>query len=37
VFEKVKGSNRGYYYAYFWNPELKKLKKRYIGKSLPVL
>jgi hypothetical protein len=36
-FEKMKGSNRGYYYAYFWNPELRKLKKRYIGKSLPVL
>jgi hypothetical protein len=35
--ETVKGSNRGYYYAYFWNPELRKLKKRYIGKSLPVL
>jgi hypothetical protein len=35
--ETVKGSNRGYYYAYFWNPELRKLKKRYIGKSLPIL
>jgi LAS superfamily LD-carboxypeptidase LdcB len=26
-FEKVKGSNRGYWHAYFWNPELRKLKK----------
>jgi hypothetical protein len=35
--EKVKGSNRSYWHAYFWIPQLKKLKKRYIGKSLPVL
>ena len=35
--ETVKGSNRSYWHAYFWNPELRKLKKRYIGKSLPVL
>ena len=35
--EKVKGSNRGYWHAYFWIPQLKKLKKRYIGKSLPIL
>jgi len=25
------------WHAYFWIPQLKKLKKRYIGKSLPVL
>jgi hypothetical protein len=37
VFEKVKGSNRSYWHAYFWIPQLKKLKKRYIGKSLPIL
>ena len=35
--ETVKGSNRSYWHAYFWIPQLKKLKKRYIGKSLPVL
>jgi hypothetical protein len=37
-FEKAKGRGIGYFYAYFWNPELGKLKKRYIGKVLlPVL
>jgi hypothetical protein len=35
--ETVKGSNRSYWHAYFWIPQLKKLKKRYIGKSLPIL
>jgi hypothetical protein len=35
--ETVKDSNRSYWHAYFWMPQLKKLKKRYIGKSLPIL
>jgi hypothetical protein len=26
---KVKGSQQRYWYAYFWNPQLKKLKKIY--------
>jgi hypothetical protein len=39
-YEKVKCSrkcihNHQYFYAYYWNPTTKKLKKKYIGKELP--
>lgn len=31
-----KHDNHYYFYAYWWNRTLKKLKKKYIGKHLPV-
>jgi hypothetical protein len=39
-YEKVKCSrkcihNHQYFYAYYWNPTTKKLRKKYIGKKLP--
>jgi hypothetical protein len=39
-YEKVKCSkhcihNHQYFYAYYWDPNTKKLKKKYIGKELP--
>lgn len=39
-YEKVKCSrdcihNHEYFYAYYWNPITKKLRKKYIGKELP--
>lgn len=41
-FERVKCCktcihNHKYFYAYFWNANSRKLKKKYIGKTLPVI
>jgi hypothetical protein len=39
-YEKIKCSKdyihyHQYFYAYYWNPTTKKLRKKYIGKELP--
>ena len=33
--KKCKHKTHKYFYAYFWDPVIKKLKKKYIGKHLP--
>ena len=33
--KKCRHKTHKYFYAYFWDPVIKKLKKKYIGKHLP--
>ena len=33
--KKCKHKTHNYFYAYFWDPVIKKLRKKYIGKHLP--
>ena len=33
--KKCRHNTHQYFYAYFWDPIIKKLKKKYIGKHLP--
>lgn len=33
--KKCRHKTHRYFYAYFWDPVIKKLKKKYIGKHLP--